>query len=162
LFSEEEPSIVERVERTERRMSVVESEFQELTDEFRSWRYDEENDEEVDIRDILDRLEKFEKLTENVEDDALEKALEVVDRLERVEEALRTKQKYLGRSRSFTHEKGGGEVTMEGIDIFNAVENLEYENAQMAAALREAGIETPHGRDEYFALEDEKPAEEDV
>lgn len=152
LFDEAEPTIIERMDRVERRMRAVEGEFHELSDEFRQWRYDEEEDREVDIKDILDRLEKFEALTEGVDDEALEEALGVAERVEDIEGALTTKRKYFGQTRSLDGSGGSGRTMVESIDLIAAIQSLETETKQIAQALEEAGIEPPGEDDEFHAL----------
>lgn len=151
LFDEAEPTIIERMDRVERRMKAVEGEFHSLQDEFRQWRYDEEEDREVDIRDILDRLEKFEALTEGVDDDALEEALAVADRVEDIEGTLTTKRKYFDQTRSMDRSGGSGRSMVEGRDVVVALQSLEAETEQLARSLKEAGIE-PAESEEYIAL----------
>ena len=152
LFDEAEPTIIERMERVERRMRAVEGEFHDLSDEFRQWRYDEEEDREVNIRDILDRLEKFEALSEGVDDDAVADALGVAERVEDIEGALTTKRKYFGQTRSIESSGGSGRSMLEGLDVIVAIQSLETETEQLARALKEAGIEPPEGDDEFHAL----------
>mgnify|MGYP006280512337 FL=1 len=145
LFDEEEPTIVERMDRCERRMKAVEGEFQDLSDEFRSWRYDEEEDREVEIRDLLDRLEKFERLLEGVPDDALEEALQVADRVDDLDGELTTKAKYVSRNRSFDQDPDGDEYRIGGRDVAVAVENLEREISQITNVLEREGMKPRDG-----------------
>jgi len=141
LFDEAEPTILERTDRVERRMKAVEAEFHALSDEFRKWRYDDENDREVDITDVLEKLTKFEEMTEGVDDDALEDALAVTERVEDVEAALTVRGKHYGYIRSLPGSGSKGTRMVEGADVVGALNQLEGEINMIVEALTENDIE---------------------
>lgn len=66
LFGEEEADIVERIDRVERGFETTQDAVREMQREFQMWRFDEENDEEIDAADLRDRLEEIEELGEEL------------------------------------------------------------------------------------------------
>jgi hypothetical protein len=150
LFAEaDEPTIIERMDRVERQFEALIEDFHELSDEFRQWRYDGEDDRVVDVTEILDRLDEFEKMTEGYGEDALGEALEGADRVEEVEERFTTKGKYFDRNRAFDRNPGGGKVEVEGRDLVVAVESLQTEIDEIVATLDDAGM-SPPGEEEFL------------
>ena len=171
LWSDEEPTILDRLDRAERRMKVVEGAFQDLEDEFRRWKYDPEADEEVDLSDLLDRLDKFQAMTEGIDDDAMREAMDVVTEVEDLKTRIAVPRKHLGRMRSANRPGGNGSRILDGYDVVNIVLGLEAEIYDVAAALREEGIGPAEdaGHEEFLALsgglweeKDEFVPEEDV
>lgn len=154
LFAEDEPSIVERMDRLERQFENVVEGFHELQDEFRNWRYDEETDEEVDVAAILERLDAFEALLEGHDVDSLDSVFQLEERVEENSKVARTKAKYIHRERAFDRNPGmHGEAYVEGKDVTMAVRELTTEIDQIVEALETAGI-GPVEDDEFLARKD--------
>ena len=100
LFSDEQPTVVERMDRLERQFENVVKELQDVKDEFRKWRYDEDRDQEVEITELLERVERVDSSLAGIDPSMLEDALAVEKRMERIEERFRIKGKW---ANSFDH-----------------------------------------------------------
>jgi hypothetical protein len=100
LFSDEQPTVVERMDRLERQFENVVKELQDVKDEFRKWRYDEDRDQEVEITELLERVERVDSSLAGIDPTMLEDALAVEKRMERIEERFRIKGKW---ANSFDH-----------------------------------------------------------
>lgn len=150
LFSDEEPTIVERMDRLERRFSAVVEEMHTLSDEFRRWRYDEERDEEVDITDLMEKAERLDTMLEGVDEDDLGGILDLehrVDRLEAAEEpdadtqlyeeGLAVKGKWLSLVDSLP-DGGRGVHTMTGLDIIEAFRVLDRDLQRLSEAVEDS------------------------
>lgn len=126
LFADEEPTVVERMDRLERQFKQVTEELHDLQQEFRQFRYDPESDEEMDV---LKLVEEVRELREQVERAELEK----VARFEEIEpeDVVRASED----AQEAKHE----------------VADVRPEIEQIAAAVKAAGIE-PVREDEFFAL----------
>lgn len=62
LFAEEEPTVLERLDRLERQFNSVMSEFDELKQEIREFRYVEEDDRELTAQELTERIQELESL----------------------------------------------------------------------------------------------------
>jgi DNA-binding PadR family transcriptional regulator len=83
LFSDEKPTVVERVDRLERQLENVVKELQE-----------------VEITELLERVERVDSSLAGIDPSMLEDALAVEKRMERIEERFRIKGKW---ANSFDH-----------------------------------------------------------
>ena len=92
LFSDEQPTVVERVDRLERQFESVVEELQDVKDEFRG--------QEVEITELLERVERVDSSLAGIDPSMLEDALAVEKRMERIEERFSIKGKWAD---SFDH-----------------------------------------------------------
>jgi hypothetical protein len=153
LFADEEPTVVERMDRLERQFKQVTEEVHDLQGEFRQFRYDPENDEEIDVRGLIEEVQALQAMLEELDPSKVEEATGVKRSVTRVEDRQKTRAKYLNRSRSFdgTSKSGDEPVPVDARDVYAAIHSLENEVAQIAAALEASGVE-PVEEDGYFAL----------
>lgn len=152
LFSDEEPTIVERMDRLERRFSAVVEEMHSLSDEFRRWRYDEEQDREVDITDLMEKAEKMERVLGDVEDDDLDGILDLERRVDRLEnesepdpfkDGLPVRGKWLVYSDALP-DGGSGIHQLTGLDIIEALRHFDNDLQRLSKAVETvAGDEMP-------------------
>ena len=94
LFSDEQPTIVDRMDRLERKFDRVLDELNTVKDEFRKWKYDEERDEEVDITELVEKINRVDGSLAGIDASVLEEALAVESRMDRMEERFRIKGKW--------------------------------------------------------------------
>lgn len=97
---EEEPTIAERMNRLERRFEVLMDEFEEVRDEFRRWRYNEEEDREVDITELLDKMETLDDNLGGLTAEEVRAVMDVEGRMEALEDRFLIKGKW---ARHFPH-----------------------------------------------------------
>jgi len=104
LFGEEEGTIVERMDRIERRHKTVLEELKSVQRDFEQWRFDPERDEEISAMELTARLREVSEKAEQIEE-----IHEEVDSIEELEEQVRDVQfspelsGYDGRTGRGTH-----------------------------------------------------------
>jgi len=135
LFSDEQPTIVERMDRLERKFDTVVEELRDVKDEFRKWKYNEETDEEIEITELVDRVESVDDSLAGIDRDELTDAIAVNDRMDEFEERFRIKGKWANH---FNHVdkpslKEGGSYQPYDVDGYDV----------MMAAFSDIGIEPP-------------------
>jgi hypothetical protein len=144
FFEEETPTIVERMDRMERRFSAVVEDFHEVADEFEQWRM--KDGEEVEVGELIEKFERFEEMTAGVSDDALERAMDVEGRVSELEEGVQTKSKYVNDLRSIDRNPGREGVTeVTAVDFISAIRALENEVEEIAYAIEEEGMSNSDG-----------------
>jgi len=158
LFADEEPTVVERMDRLERQFKQVTEEVHELQTEFRQFRYDPESDEEVNVLELIEQVGELQDMLEELDPGKVREAMGVKREVARTEDRQKTRAKYVNRSRVFDSvgKSGNTEVPVGVSDVFVAIERLEDEVAELAGALSEEGIE-PVNRDEFMAQGDYEP-----
>jgi hypothetical protein len=99
LFGEEEGTIVERMDRIERRHKTVLEELKSVQRDFEQWRFDPERDEEISAMELTARLREVSEKAEQIEE-----IHEEVDSIEELEEQVRDVQFSLQSYRDTTDE----------------------------------------------------------
>jgi hypothetical protein len=155
FFEEETPTIVERMDRLERRFSAVVEDFHDVADEFERWRMDGDG-EEIDVMGLLERLERFERMIANVPEDVLQDVTGLEERVGELEDNQKMKGKYFGGLPGLEN-RGNGRRRFSARDIYRVFLQQQAQIQQLAGALEGAGIGAENeellGHDYYLALE---------
>ena len=109
LFSDEQPTVVERVDRLERQFESVVEELQDVKDEFRG--------QEVEITELLERVERVDSSLAGIDPSMLEDALAVEKRMERIEERFSIKGKWANHFDHVSRESVIGGSTWKQYDV---------------------------------------------
>lgn len=96
LFEEEQPTIVERMDRLESKFDLVLGELESLKHEFEQWKYDPEQDREVDVTDLLQKAEALNENLGGLTDEEIRGVMDVEGRVEALEDRFRIKGKWAG------------------------------------------------------------------